>query len=281
MTITRSSSKGSSPKSSKSSSSEEPKLRVYLADSTTQINPKEGIYFDTRDNILDFRNKVFISIDSKLLLPSFIEFSNSHQRLAVNQKVLISGKIFVHSILTDLNRDSVVADPSAFLDNSGKIYDELYVIYKKIYSSLEKNDFVLLIESLLYTNFPGLFNEYINSYDKLVEESGKLRKYIFSKYLLVKPELSKKVLKSIIEDGVSGARFKYSLISSIIYVPISKSPLDIYKIIREIKLSDYIPIAYTFEENTNKPVFKIFKGADKSQVKDWIVNYETKKEIYR
>lgn len=272
MTITRSSSK-----SSKSSSSEEPKLRVYLADSTTQINPKEGIYFDTRDNLLDFRNKVFVSIDSTLLLPSFIEFSNSQQRLAVNQKVLISGKIFIHSILSDLNRDSVVADPSAFLDNSGKIYDELYVIYKKIYSSLEKNDFVLLIESLLHTNFPGLFNEYNNSYDKLVEESGKLRKYIFSKYLLVKPELSKKVLKSIIEDGVSGARFKYSLISSIIYVPISKSLLDIYKIIREIKLSDYIPIAYTFEENTNKPVFKIFKGADKSQVKDWIVNYETKK----
>jgi hypothetical protein len=130
---------------------------------------------------------------------------------------------------------------------------------------------------LLYTNFPGLFSEYSNSYDRLLEESRKLRKYIFSKYLLLKPELSKKVLKSIIEDGISGARFKYSLLSTIIYVPISKTPIDIYKVIREIKLSDYIPIAYTFEEDTKKPVFKIFKGADKTQVKDWIVNYQTKK----
>lgn len=277
MTITSSGSKGSSPKRTSSSTSGESKLKVYLADSLTQINPKEGIYFDTRDNIIDFRNKVFLSIDSKLLLPSFIEFSKSQKRLANSEKVLVSGKIFIHSILSDLNRDSVVADPRAFLDNSGRIYDELYVIYKKIYTSLEKNDFVLLIESLLYTNFPGLFSEYSNSYDKLQEDSEKSRRYIFSKYLLVKPELTKKILKSIIEDGVSGARFKYSLISSIIYVPISKSPLDIYKIIREIKLSDYIPIAYTFEEDTNKPVFKIFKNADKSQVKDWIVNYETKK----
>jgi hypothetical protein len=245
--------------------------------SKSKIQPTDDVYFSPREYITDLKGKVIISLKepalkskyTDLLLPSFIEFSKSPNTLSSKENTVFTGKIYVFTLIDEIIEDKILEDPTPFFDKS--IYTKLYKIYNNVYTDLQKNDLELLLESMIYLKYSDLFKDFESSYINLKKKSKDLKAILLNKYKLVKPDIPVSILKKITGQEKS-SEYRYSLLASILFVSLGDTRLDTDKIIKEFKMSENLPLVFTFDETTGKPILKIFKGLAVKYYREWVLD---------
>lgn len=246
-------------------------LKIIQASTGNQLTPFNGIYFTVQDSISTIRNKITASSKEPIITSSFVSLSDSKNNYYNTELDENIHTVYYHNIVDHVKFADLIKNPYKFIDQGSPEFNNYYSKFSKIFNYLEKEDLIKLIDFVLYNGLPDLFQELKESSKRFEKDVGDQKKDFIKKYSFIKQKVPTSIANKLIEPGIN-SKYKYSLLSSIVYINVSKSPIDIYKVIKDIKLSQDLPLAHTVDEHTFKAIIKIYKNTSKAQAEEWLLN---------
>lgn len=222
-----------------------------------------------------------------LKIPKELEVKSDDSDSLVITKVFLVENVLLQSLIRIKTRtsevieievgevatDDVLQDPYSFAPGSEKFKSYFKKFYK--FKNLKPVELSSVIDLKLYQVLPDMFQDTANSNKDFLKVVDETKKSLYKKTALVLFNLSEKTKKSLI-DVVDG-KYVYSLLSSIVNIEVNTQPIDTGLVLKEIELSKEIPIAYTIDPVTFKPLVKVWNGLPKEQLKKFLLS-ETKVE---
>jgi len=217
---------------------------------------KQGITINSYDNI-DVKKEKIIASSEDFILPSMIFIDKNDN---------------VYSLSDDINFSIIINNPSTFLDDSSKDFINYYNLLKNRYKSLEKSDLISLIEAKIDEIIPGVVDVF--SIENYKEKIRILKEEYISKHSFTTKDIPQKDIDFYINKN------GYSILSSINFIHLeSEYPLDIKKILKEVKLSELIPLVYTIDDDTYEPIVKVHKSVNEKQLREWLLKGKIKENF--
>lgn len=230
---------------------------------------------DTLDNI---KKKVFVSynLDENFITPEIMAISNGKNYITSENDIKNSkdlSSLVVFNLINEIT-DYVLKNINIFIsgDISSPTIDKLFVSLKKSYTSLTKEDLLLVVEYILSKHVNLDFKDEIKIWG---EKSRSLQKEI-EKYLKTvyndKGSTTDNISKDIILAGKNEeeGEFIYSLINSNVKFKISDENIDLTAIVKEYKLDSNVPLMFIKNPVTLKPIVKVYEKFPREQIKEWV-----------
>lgn len=212
---------------------------------------------------------LFIENDNILDI-SFIITSQNKQGY-INLFDLIEPSEFIY--LTDFSEDN-------------KSFYSYFLHFKHTFTSLSFQNFRLLVLYILYSVIPELFKDYKYEIDNWIKDVENKKIQLKKNFKEIK-KLDFITKQSLID--FHGDKFVYNLIgvNVVSYLNKDKSPFDIYKLLKEYKLNNFVPLLYTKDPVTRQPIVKFDKNfkisgdvkLGQQQIKKWLLKNKTEVKI--
>lgn len=239
-------------------------LAIY--DSDTKLKFKYPIY--PSDNKTVIKEKIQFQIEC-LCLVETLNITNSKTDPSEN-KLDFTKRIYYHSVLNYISQKKLLqGNPLEYTNTSSKAFNDYYDEISKIFKEISKRTLASLISVVLSPIFPGEFEDSfreIREYVNIERNSNRNKHGNKTRNIILKNQ-----------DIINTNGDVYSYATTIL-LPVfnlkksDNSNIDIYKVLKEIKLSDSVPFVYTIDPNINKPVSKVFKDLPKSVTKQFLFN---------
>lgn len=228
------------------------------------------------DLLTTIKEKVVVCLSDNLT-PELIAVatkSNGNIFTFMNGAMTInSDTIYFFDLIEDLSRTLLPKLHEYPLDEltneNSAVIKKIYTDLSTSYTDLKKHTLTLVIKMILYQNIPMMFDNYKDQITAFKRTMTALKQDLINKY-------KKQVVSDNIINEIYDGKLEYSILNSIIQYKISDKPLDFYKIIKEIKLDDTVPLVYFTDSDIKQPVIKFYKNTsidvknaifDKDQIK--------------
>lgn len=204
---------------------------------------------DTED---DIRTKIFISIKDNAVPLSGILFYTK------------DNVVYYDTVFSYIDKTKIIKNFNEYLSANTPLVTELLKELNKDFPSLKMNELVAILSFIINNSIPGLDA----NKDKILflrDSNNKIKQELSLKFLntKIKEVFIKKYIDSF-ED--------YSVFLAGINFKISKTPIDIYKIIKTYKLSEKIPFMMVTKKSSDEPIIKYHSTVDKNTLKSWVYN---------